>query len=1280
MSAAPFRIFGKSRSQPPEAPIRGELFSIERLEQHAESLAATQHIAPDPKRGRPLAKRLHDNARVLTESYRAIGAANSMHLPITPAAEWLLDNFHIVDEQVREIKADLPPGFYRRLPKLADGPLRGNPRVFGIAWALVAHTDSAFDTQKLTRFVEAYQRVQPLTIGELWALAITLRLTLVENLRRLAEAIHAQQLATRLADIFADQILGEGKETPEPVSKILRGLDRAQWSPAFAVELGHRLRDRDPNFTPAVRWLNDRLSAEGTTSDQIALEEHQRQSATDVTVRNVITGMRLVSMINWPEFFESVSVVDAALRGASDFGAMDFPTRDLYRRAIEELARESGHSEVSVAQSAIAAGRGAKDRCADQDPARRRESDPGYYLIARGRRAFEKELGCRVPLKTQFLRLNSNLGVMSYVWMIAAVTAMVLALALLIVAYIGTHGWQLLVLGVVGLVPASDVAVAIVNRVITQYIGGKILPGLELRTGVTPDLRTIVVVPTLLVGISRVKEQVERLEVHYLASRDDNFTFALISDWCDCATEQDANDQSLLDEAATGIARLNARYGPVGNSARFLVLHRRRVWNAGEQMWMGWERKRGKLHELNRLLRGATDTTFMPIDGDAPLPPSGIRYVLTLDADTRLPIGTARRLVGKIAHPLNQPYFDPHAGMVVRGHGMLQPRVTPSLPIGSQGSLFERAFSGPNGLDPYALAVSDVYQDLFEEGSFCGKGIYEIDSFEAALEGQIPENSVLSHDLLEGIFARAGLASDIEVVEEFPSRYAVAAARQHRWVRGDWQLLPWIFGFRRKSSDGSRKAPLPLMGRWKLLDNLRRSLSAPAALLAMLIAWLQSMPAASIWTAYILLTIALPPLLPALAGIVPSRSGVSLRNHLRALRGDFALGIVQSAFLVTFLAHQAWLMVDAVVRTLFRLFIRRRHLLQWVTAAQATDDSRFDRRGLALQIMASLAAAGLVAAVLYALGQRSWTIAAPFVALWVLSPLVARWASLPPLAAGHLSVTQRDALALRLVARRTWRFFETFITSEDNMLPPDNFQEDPEPVVAHRTSPTNVGLYLLSVVAARDFGWLGTFDVLERLEATFASMAKLERFRGHFYNWYDTSDLRPLEPKYVSSVDSGNLAGHLIALGNACDEISTAPICDQSWISGLSDTLALVRNAAGSGGKEAQASPTAAHAKLSQDIDILSASLRNVPAKPVEIARRVSDMAEAAEALVVSARALSLESGVTAETEIVVWALAMRSSVFAHRRDIDWLLPWTGALANLGSVEIHREFKTAAAR
>ena len=1236
-------------SSEPEPAIRAELFSVERLEQHAESLARAQIVAPSRRAARLLAPRLYENSTVLEEAYRKIVRATRAQQAITPAAEWLLDNFHVIDEQVREIKQDLPPRFYRRLPKLAEGPLKGYPRVFGVAWAIVAHSDSAFDIEKLTRFVEAYQRVQPLTIGELWAIAITLRITLVENLRRLAEAIVVRLSASRAADELADRILGTADRDPESAAAILRSLEQVQWSTAFAVQLSQRLRDRDPTTTPVLRWLNERLGMEGTTTDQIVREEFQFQSAMNVTVRNVITSMRLVSMINWSEFVESVSPIDSILRGASDFAAMDFPTRDLYRREIEELARASGRDESDVARRVIAATK--------RSNAAPRERDPGYVLISNGRVAFERQLGCRIPFRTILFRLNTALGVTSYVGMIALVTAIVLAAALFFVAHAGIGGWVLVALGIVGMVPASDVSIAVVNRAITHMVGAAFLPGLELRDGVPQELRTIVVVPTLLTAQSEASSQIERLEVHYLSNADESLSFALLSDWGDAPSEHAPGDDLLLAAAVQGIAELNARYPRAGGEPRFFLLHRRRVWNEGERKWIGWERKRGKLHELDRLLRGTTDTNFLPINGRAPSLPSGIRYVITLDADTRMPIGVARRLVGKMAHPLNRPRFDPRAGLVMEGHAVLQPRVTPSLPIGSEGSLFQRVFSGPNGLDPYALVVSDVYQDLFEEGTYSGKGIYDVDAFEAALNGKIPDSTVLSHDLLEGILARAGLVSDIEFVEEFPSRYSVAAARQHRWVRGDWQLLPWIFGRGRKAHSASPNTTIPLMGRWKMLDNLRRSLSAPAALLAMLMAWLiLPFGAAAIWTLYIILTIVLPPLLPTIAAILPRSPGIPLRTHLRSLGGDFTRAMLQSAFLLTFLAHQAWLMVDAVARTLFRLFIHRRRLLEWVTTSQTNDDSQFDPRSLIAQIGASAAFAAVAGFAMVVDGHHTWPIAAPFAALWVLSPLAARWASLPPPESGHLVITPDDATALRMIARRTWRFFEQFVTPEDNALPPDNFQEDPKPVIAHRTSPTNMGLYLLSVIAARDFGWLGTIDAVERLEATLTTMQKLERYRGHLFNWYDTRDLRALEPKYVSTVDSGNLAGHLIALGNACRAIASQPIANSHWQQGLSDNLVLLRKSLRTSFGDRQ-SRRLAPPELSAAVDRFAGLLGEPSGGAAETPQHIKKLAQEIDAI--CEQALSIESANPGggDSEVVVWADALRACVCSHRRDFDGLMP-----------------------
>jgi cyclic beta-1,2-glucan synthetase len=1241
-----------------EDPIRAELFSVERLEQHAESLAAAQRVTPRPTRGRPLAKRLRDNGRVLLAAYRAIGEAIREEQAITPAAEWLVDNFHVIEEQIREIRDDLPRGFYRRLPKLAAGPLAGYPRVFGLAWAFVAHTDSHFDHDALFRFVRAYQRVQPLTIGELWAVAITLRVLLVENLRRSAERIVSGRVERQSADATADRLLGGPGTEAEPAALVLRPFESTRLSRPFAVQLIRRLRDQDPVVTPALRWLDERLAAQGTTADETVREEHHLQGAENVTVRNVITSMRLLSDTDWAEFFESVSLVDEALRAESDFGAMDFPTRDRYRHAIEDLARGSGHAEIEVARRALDAAR----RAGSEAPAReaaatpRREEDPGYHLISRGRPAFERELGFRAPVRSWLVRAATAAGILGYIGSIALLTASLLAIALLGAAAPGTSGAGLVVLALLALIPASDAAVMLVDWVITNRFAPEALPGLELREGVPSSLRTLFVVPTLLTSIPEIDEQIDRLEVHYLAGSGGDLRFALVSDWTDAATENLPGDDELLAAAREGIARLNRRYEPAADGARFLLLHRRRVWNEGEGCWIGWERKRGKLHELNRLLRGASDTTFVDDAGRVPSVPPAVRYVITLDADTRLPREAAKRLVGKMAHPLNRPHLDLRTGRVVEGHAVLQPRVSPSLPMGREGSLFQRIFSGPGGLDPYAFTVSDVYQDLFGQGSYTGKGIYDVDVFEAALAGRIPDSTLLSHDLLEGIFGRAALVSDIEVFEEHPARYDVAAARQHRWARGDWQLLPWIFGRGRDASGSPERRAIPWIGRWKMLDNLRRSLSAPAAFAALAAGWALPFVSAGAWSGFVVATLAAPAFPPLLLGLVPRRLGISKRSHLLGVATDLALALRRVVFLVIFLAHQAWLMTDAILRTLCRLIVRRR-LLEWVTAAQASLGARLSYLGFYRRMGGGVVLA-LAAAIPVARAERAaWEVAGPFLVAWLLSPLVAGWASRARPISRREAVGPADAQALRLVARRTWRFFETFVTGADNMLPPDNFQEDPVAVVAHRTSPTNLGLYLLSAAAARDFGWLGTVDTAGRLEATLATMSRLERFRGHFLNWYDTQDLRALEPKYLSSVDSGNLAGHLIALDQACRERSTSPVLEPNWRDGIADALALVRESQRALALDRHAQ-TVTWKQLGESLDLVAASLEPVPFTPAAVAGRLAALASHAETAADIVRTLTGERGDDAGADLLWWAEALRSCIRSHERDVELLLPW----------------------
>ncbi len=1231
----------------PTEPIVAELFSVERLEQHAHSLAEAHELSARPDLGRPLRPRVAENGRVLLAAYRGLARAIREERTVTPAAEWLIDNFHIVDEQLREIRDDLPPGYYRKLPKLASGHLSGYPRILGIAWAYIAHTDSRFDPDSLRRFVRAYQQVEPLSIGELWALAISLRVLLVENLRRLAERIVGDRAARQEADELADRLLGLGEDRISDAEAQLRRLSARTFSTAGQVQLFQRLRDQDPTQTPALGWLEARLAEQHRTPEETIRAEHQLQAATNVTVRNVITSMGLISWFDWAAFVESVSLVDEVLSGTETFRAMDFGTRDTYRHAIEELARRSGRSEVEVARAAVDAAASADS--STSGPVERRR-DPGYHLIAEGREAFERRLGARVPARVRLARAYVSDAIVLYPATVVLLTAIVLAIPIVASAATWQADAALALVALLAAVPASDLALALVNRMITHLIRPRPLPRLELKDGVPTSLRTLVVVPTMLGSAEDVDAQVGQLEVHYLSNATGDVRFALLSDWRDAPEELLPGDDEVLARAVAAIDRLNERHGEApGGGARFLIFHRRRRWNPSEACWMGWERKRGKLHELDALLQGSTRSSFVGLGRPSSTPPPDVRYVVTLDADTRLPMGAVGRLVGTIAHPLNRPVFDERTGRVTHGFAILQPRITAVLPTEREATLFQLAFSGPAGIDPYAAAVSDVYQDLFQEGTYTGKGVYDVDAFERALASRVPDNRLLSHDLFEGVFARAGLVTDIELFEEFPSHYLVDAARHHRWARGDWQLLPWILGVARDATGHRRWRMVPFLGLWRMVDNLRRTLSAPAMLAAFAAAWLLGPVPARSWTAFLLATVIVPALLPVIGGLLPRRKGISKRSHLRAVGTDLALAAAHVGMRLVLLAHEAVLMGDAIVRTVSRL-VTGRHLLEWVTAAEAKARLVYDLTWFYRQMAVSVIVAVSVGFLVLAVRPSAVAVALPFVIAWAAAPAIARLISLPPVARdGQPSV--EDVQAFRSTGRRTWRFFEEFVGDADNSLPPDNFQDDPKPVVAHRTSPTNIGLYLLATVTARDLGWIGTLEMVERLEATLASVSRLARYRGHLHNWYDTRDLQPLEPAYVSSVDSGNLCGHLLTLANACRMLLDEPLPVDAALAGMNDALVLAREAAVSTGDEGRPQ-TLTRQHLLDALELPEDLASAAPTTAAGWASRLARLDVHARTLADVVATYSAERGTGTGSELVTWADAVGRTVTSHARDL----------------------------
>jgi cellobiose phosphorylase len=1126
--------------------LRGPLLTRERLLEHAAELAQ-KHGTPRDVRLAPLPAHFNRLRRELRDAYVALARDVRAVREPSPSEEWLLDNVHVVEDQVREVATDLPRGYLVKLPRLAGGSLRGFPRVYALCLDYLRHSDARVDPELLIAYVRAYQSVTPLTIGELWAVPIMLRLGLLMIVTQLARAAASDDHAQRARHWSGRLTSGE----PEAAAAALAALAREQVTAGFLVELERMLHDHEVTSEAAMRWIRERASALGDGIEELGRRYHLQRAGDQLSVGNAITSMRTISAFMWTKFFEATSLVEDALvrDPAEAYARSHDETRDRCRHAVERIARSSRCSEAEVADTALALALASSRRAAagaESDPAR---DHVGFYLIGDGRVELERLCRARPALSEQARRFLYRHATALYLGGVALFTLLGAAFAHELLAALGAGPWLSASLAFLVLCPIAEVVLGLVNTLAVMAVPPRLLARLDFERGIPEEHRTLVVVPCLLEDEHTVERLLAHLEIRALANADERLTYALLSDFVDAASAECPEDAALLELAQRGVTRLNERHGKSRDGTpRFALLHRRRVWNASERRFLGWERKRGKLEELNALLRGSDDTTFSVVTVPSALL-RAVRYVITLDADTELPRGAAHKLVGTIAHPLNRPYVDPGLQRVTRGYAILQPRVGPT-PRSTRRTRYARIMAGQLGIDPYTLAVSDVYQDLHGEGSYNGKGIYDVDAFARATAGRIPENRVLSHDLLESLFARCALVSDIELLDEQPASYEAAARRQHRWVRGDWQLVPYAFG---------RVKGLSALGRFKLIDNLRRSLVAPSLCVAVLWSALALPAAAPGVVALLVLVLTAPLLVRVVTELVRSAP-----SELGAVWGGFLPNVEQTLLQGAFLLDEAVLSLDAIGRTLYRLSISKRRLLQW----QSMDEvQRFVARASMhieprLWFGSVLAAAALGACISRA--PAALPAIAPLLLGWMLVPSFALWLGRPVRSPDRRrALSDEDVRELRATARRTWRFFETFVTAEDNFLPPDNFQEEPRPVVAHRTSPTNIGLYLLSVVAARDFGFITLQELADRIGQTLDTLFRFERREGHILNWYETTTLRPLEPKYVSTVDSGNLAAYLWTLKASCDELIARPVVGPELLAAVEDALRLASSEEG---------------------------------------------------------------------------------------------------------------------
>ena len=1136
-----------------EPPLRSELFSADQMEHHGKALAASHALGAKRSRDLLLA-RLAENETVLLKARDLLIAALRHNRLGTPAGEWLLDNFHLIEEQIRTARRHLPRDYSRELPRLGGGPSAGLPRVYDIALETIAHGDGQVDPESFGRFITAYQSVSTLTLGELWAVPIMLRLALIENLRRVGTRVIAHRLGLDMADFWAEQMTEIAQNDPKSLILVVADMARSNppMSSSFVAELSRRLQGQSAALAMPLHWIEQRLSELGLTTAQLVQAENQQQAADQVSISNSIGSLRLLAATDWQAFVENMSAAEQVLREdpGGIYARMDFATRDRYRHALEKIARRSGLSEQQVAHRCLQLARAAAAAGGGDE----RASHIGHYLVGDGVPALE----AAAQLQPRIFQSPSRpRGRLAYLGSIALMTA-ALTGALMAQAHAGGMQIELLLwCGLPVLLAASQLAVALTNWLATLLVAPRPLPRMDFSKGIADGSQTLVVVPTMLYSADNIESLVEALEVRFLANRDARLHFGLLTDFADAAAETLPEDGPLLRLAEQRIAALNEKYRDAGDAA-FFLFHRPRRWNPRERIWMGCERKRGKLGDLNALLRQNADNpsdAFARVAGPAELLP-GVRYVITLDTDTQLPRDAARQLAGTMAHPLNRPRYDAAARRVTAGYGILQPRLAASLPD-SPRTRYAQLHGDEAGIDPYTRSVSDVYQDLFGEGSFIGKGIYDVDAFELALKGRFPENRILSHDLLEGCYARSGLTSDVQFYEEYPARYGADVSRRHRWMRGDWQLTAWLRCHTPTAGGGTERNPLSYLSQWKILDNLRRSM-VPVALTALLLLGWTLLAPAGIWTLAVLAVLLVPAIGALAVELVCKPYDALLRHHVAGVLRSAGQRFVQAAFCLACLPYEACVSLDAILRTSARVLLTRRRLLEWAPSATLTDDSRFTANLRTMWIGPFLA----LATSLFLLQARPDALApaAPILLLWLASPLLAWWLS-RPLARSHAALAPAQTLFLRRVARRTWAYFETFVGAEDHWLPPDNYQENPAAVLARRTSPTNMGLALLANLSAHDFGYLPAGLLLERTRLALETMQGLERHRGHFYNWYDTRSLQPLLPVYVSTVDSGNLAGHLLTLRPGLLSLADQPILSARWLEGLEDTFAALLDA-----------------------------------------------------------------------------------------------------------------------
>ena len=1109
--------------------IKGALLDTQQLEDYLRKIASG-HVLQDKsnKYTYPI-PRLKENFEFITEVYNLLNEHIKLKLPIHPAGEWILDNFYIIDETVKTVTKELTLKKYTNFLGIANGPYAGFARIYVLASEIVAYTDGKINGKNLEVLLKAYEDKKTLSMDEIWNINTFLRMALIENIREACEKIYSAQLQKYKVENIIERLV-ENKSKDELQFKNIgeyktKVIEEGEMKYPFIEYMSYRLKQYGKKAYPFLNILEEQVNKMGTEISEVIKKEHFDIAVRKVSVGNCIISIKNINRINMIEIFEKINGVEEILKKdpVNVYSKMDYKTRIYYRNKLKEISKKTKISEIYIARKCLELSSIEYEK-SNMD-SNNKKAHVGYYLIADGEpKLLEILQNKKVP------RQNNMHKAKKYITALAVVT---IVLAVVYGLYINAQINNIvlsLILSILLLIPIETIFTQIAQYILGKTKNTKIIPKLDFRNGIPEQNATFVVIPTIIKNGKRVEELMHKLEVYYIANKSDNIYFALLGDCSTSSNEEEGFDEEVINTGKKMVDILNKKY-PDEKFTKFNFIYRKRMWNEGEEAYLGWERKRGLLNQFNEYILGNISNPFKTntITNVANMPP--IKYIITLDADTDLVLNSAKELTGAMAHILNKPELNKSEDLVIAGHALIQPRIGIDL-MSSIKSLYTKIYAGAGGVDVYANAISDIYQDNFEEGIFTGKGIYDLKIFSKILNNEIPENTILSHDLLEGSYLRCGLATDIMLMDGYPVGYNSSKSRLHRWIRGDWQIIIWLKDKIKNKRGEIKNNPLNILSKYKIFDNLVRSLLEVSSVLTIIyMCILDYFYKIKIWPIIttVLIAVLTPTVIDVINKIVFKREGEKRQKTFNKTLSGINASLLRGLFTLATLPDKAYMSANAICKTLYRLKVSKKHMLEWVTAEEAEKMAKKDIKSYYINMAPNIILGILGILYIFINAKNPFSVLIFVISLlWLIAPAIMCYISKEIVVNNKKELlVDKDKQYVLEVGKRTWQFFKDYLVKENNYLPPDNYQEDRKPKAIKRTSSTNIGLALLAVISSYDLGYETQKNTLELLNKMIDTIYNLQKWNGHLYNWYNIETLEPLRPRYISSVDSGNFVGYL---------------------------------------------------------------------------------------------------------------------------------------------------------